>query len=81
MRRFPQVLRNVRVARKEHWETNAAIQAAITAGETVLAGRGRLFVRASGTEPLIRVMAEGPEHQELESLVAKVAETILQELG
>jgi phosphoglucosamine mutase len=81
MRRFPQVLQNVRVTRKEHWETNVPIQAAITAGETILAGRGRLFVRASGTEPLIRVMAEGPDHKELEGLVAQVADVILQQLG
>jgi phosphoglucosamine mutase len=81
MRRFPQVLQNVRVVRKEHWETNAAIQAAITASETTLADRGRLFVRASGTEPLIRVMAEGPDQQELEGLVAQVADVVLQQLG
>jgi phosphoglucosamine mutase len=81
MRRFPQVLQNVRVARKERWEDNERIQTAIAAGETALAGRGRLFVRASGTEPLIRVMAEGPDQTELEGLVAKVAETIARELG
>jgi phosphoglucosamine mutase len=81
MRRFPQVLQNVRVVRKEHWETNAAIQAAITEGETILAGRGRLFVRASGTEPLIRVMAEGPDQQELEGLITKVAAIIIEQLG
>jgi phosphoglucosamine mutase len=81
MRRFPQVLQNVRVARKDHWENNLAIQDAIGKGETLLAGRGRLFVRASGTEPLIRVMAEGPDQTELEAIVAQVAAVILQQLG
>lgn len=81
MRRFPQVLQNVRVARKDGWEQNTAIQAAIQCGERQLEGRGRLFVRASGTESLIRVMAEGPEQQELEALVAKVAGVIRQEIG
>ncbi|HEY8464916.1 MAG TPA: phosphoglucosamine mutase [Bacillota bacterium] len=81
MRRYPQVLENVRVANKEQWECNPAIQAAIRAGERRLEGRGRLLVRASGTEPLIRVMAEGPELKELEMLVAAVAGTIRQAIG
>ncbi|HYH03326.1 MAG TPA: phosphoglucosamine mutase, partial [Bacillota bacterium] len=57
MRRFPQVLQNVRVVSKDKWEQNPAIQTAIQSGEQQLEGRGRLFVRASGTESLIRVMA------------------------
>jgi phosphoglucosamine mutase len=81
MRRFPQVLKNIRVAQKEGWEANSAIKTVIQDGAAVLVGRGRLFVRASGTEPLIRVMAEGPDQTELEGIVAQVAETILQELG
>ena len=81
MQRFPQVLQNVRVAEKEQWETNSRIQQTIRSGEQQLAGRGRLFVRASGTESLIRVMAEGPDKQELETIVAQVAEAIRQEIG
>jgi phosphoglucosamine mutase len=81
MRRFPQVLQNVRVARKEHWEKNPAIQEAIADCEACLVNRGRMFVRASGTEPLIRVMAEGPDQRELEGLVTQVTATIMQELG
>jgi phosphoglucosamine mutase len=81
MRRFPQVLRNVRVAKKEGWGNNLSIKAVINDQEALLAGRGRLFVRASGTEPLLRVMAVGPDQTELEGIVAKVADVIVQQLG
>jgi phosphoglucosamine mutase len=81
MQRFPQVLKNVRVDRKDNWESNPELQKAIQETEARLEGRGRLFVRASGTESLIRVMAEGPEQAELELLVGKVAEIVRQELG
>lgn len=81
MENFPQVLLNVRVKNKEGWEENERIHSRIKHGEEVLAQRGRLFVRASGTEPLIRVMAEGPDKGELESLTAAVAEVIREELG
>jgi phosphoglucosamine mutase len=81
MQRFPQVLRNVRVDRKDNWESNFVLQQAIQETEARLEGRGRLFVRASGTESLIRVMAEGPDQAELEMLVGKVAKVVMQELG
>jgi phosphoglucosamine mutase len=81
MQRFPQVLKNVRVGRKDNWETNPALQKVIRETEDRLERRGRLFVRASGTEPLIRVMAEGPDQAELELLVGNVAEVVRQELG
>ena len=60
MTRFPQVLVNVRVRSKAGWEQNANIAAAIQTAEQQLGELGRILVRASGTEPLIRVMAEGP---------------------
>ena len=81
MERFPQVLENVRVARKEGWEQNTAIQEAVRQAETALKDEGRIFVRASGTEPLIRVMAEGPVESELQRLVKMVAEVVKRELG
>jgi phosphoglucosamine mutase len=80
MQRFPQVLENVRV-RSKAWEGNARIGRAIAESEAKLEGKGRLFVRASGTEPLIRVMAEGPDEAELQALVGAVAEAIRAELG
>ena len=55
---YPQVLENVRVIDKEKTLQNEAVQKAIAAAEEDLAGTGRILVRASGTEPVVRVMAE-----------------------
>ncbi|MEL7624171.1 MAG: phosphoglucosamine mutase [Clostridiales bacterium] len=81
MERFPQVIVNVPVETKEGWETNPAIAAARKEAEEILAGRGRLLVRPSGTEAKIRVMAEGPEKEELEELAQKLAAVISREQG
>ncbi len=81
MTRFPQVLVNVRVKSKEGWQENPAIAAAIAAAAETLGENGRVLVRPSGTEPLIRVMAEGPSQAELEMLVERVAAVISRELG
>lgn len=55
---FPQTLVNVRVAEKFDWENHAGLQAQIQLAEQKLKGKGRVLIRASGTEPLIRVMVE-----------------------
>ena len=81
MTRFPQVLLNVRVRSKAGWEENDRIAAAVKLAEQKLGEDGRILVRASGTESLIRVMAEGPVLSELESLAAEVAETVREELN
>ena len=81
MTRFPQVLVNVRVRSKAGWEQNANIAAAIQTAEQQLGELGRILVRASGTEPLIRVMAEGPVLAELEQLAEQVAQAIRDELN
>src|SRR5690606_27474432 len=49
MRPFPQILENVPVQRKEAWNENARVREAIAQGQEALGGKGRLFVRASGT--------------------------------
>jgi phosphoglucosamine mutase len=81
MERFPQVLENVRVTRKEGWDRNLRIKEVVRQAEEALQEVGRIFVRASGTEPLIRVMAEGPDEKELQRLVGMVAGVIQEELG
>ncbi|SDF51660.1 phosphoglucosamine mutase [Sporolituus thermophilus] len=81
MTRFPQLLVNVRVKSKEGWQQNERIAAAIREGEAALGEAGRILVRPSGTEPLIRVMAEGPVAAELERIVSAIADVIRQELG
>lgn len=80
MKRLPQWLENVRVGRKEGWEQSPAIQAAIARAREELAGQGRVLVRASGTEPLIRVMLEGADMAQLRRLAAAIGEVIRTEL-
>ncbi|MGI5859231.1 MAG: phosphoglucosamine mutase [Tepidanaerobacteraceae bacterium] len=72
MKVYPQVLVNVHVADKSKYAGNERIQDAIVENQTLLGETGRILVRPSGTEPLIRVMVEG-EHQDL---IDKVANTI-----
>lgn len=81
MTRFPQVLRNVRVRDKEGVASDPRVLAAVTAAEARLAGRGRIFIRPSGTEPVVRVMVEGPERQEVEEEAAAVAAAIAAAFG
>jgi len=80
MVRLPQVLVNVRVKDKSGLETNAAVKEAIARVEQKLKGRGRLLVRTSGTEPLVRVMAEGPDEEELKQLAGSIARVVEKEL-
>ena len=80
MTQYPQVLTNVRVASKD-FENSDAITDAIRAGDLDLAGRGRILVRPSGTEPLIRVMVEAPTQQEANAVADAVAEVVESELG
>ncbi|MFN4113648.1 MAG: phosphoglucosamine mutase [Sphingomonadaceae bacterium] len=69
--RVPQLLRNVRYAGTSPLE-NAGVNACIADAEGELAGKGRLVIRASGTEPLIRVMAEGDDPTQVEAVVARI---------
>jgi phosphoglucosamine mutase len=80
MTQYPQVLTNVRVTSKA-FENSDAITDAIRAGDLDLAGRGRILVRPSGTEPLIRVMVEAPTEQEASDVAGAVAEVVESELG
>jgi phosphoglucosamine mutase len=59
----------------------AGVRAAIAAGHEALEGTGRLFIRASGTEPLIRVMAEGDDRHLVEQVAARVAGVIEKEIA
>ena len=81
MTTYPQILRNVRVYDKESWRENPFIMAAIGAAEEELGENGRVLVRASGTEPLLRVMAEGPDHDQLERIVTDICATVQREIG
>jgi len=72
----PQVLRNVRLQPGFDWRTHAPLQDAMRAAESSLAGRGRLLVRPSGTEPLLRVMVEADDGALADTCAAKLASII-----
>ncbi len=76
MTTFPQVLINIRVRDKEIYKSSEEVNRAIFEGETELGTSGRILVRASGTEPLVRVMAEGPNKLQLERICNKIAAEI-----
>lgn len=82
MQRFPQVLINVKVAteKKDKYFTDKAIKAEVDKVKEQLKGRGRILVRPSGTEPLIRVMLEGEDYVEISDLANNVAELIRERL-
>ena len=75
MPKYPQIMVNVRVAATPDLESEA-IKAAVAAAERQLGDRGRIVLRASGTEPVVRVMVEGDDAGEVESLAAKLAEAV-----
>ncbi len=81
MTKFPQVLVNVPVVDKSKLDGNEAIEQKIKEVEAELAGNGRVLVRPSGTEPIVRVMAEGPDADELAQLVERIVEVVKQELA
>lgn len=72
----PQLLRNVRYAAGEEPLSAGRVQAAIETAEQALSGNGRLLIRKSGTEPLIRVMAESEDPRILETAVGSVVEAL-----
>ena len=76
MTTFPQVLINVRVKDKKLAQESDAVKRAIVEGKAELGDTGRILVRASGTEPLIRVMAEGPNKMQLDRICNKIAAEI-----
>lgn len=73
--RVPQLLKNVRYSGGAPLEAEA-VKACIADAEAELAGRGRLVIRASGTEPLIRVMAEGDDPQQVERVVDRICDAV-----
>jgi phosphoglucosamine mutase len=78
---YPQVLRNVRVREKQDIEAIPEVREALDRARAALDGRGRLVVRYSGTEPLLRVMAEGPDEAEVQSLTEEIVNRVARLLG
>ncbi|MED4729114.1 phosphoglucosamine mutase [Aneurinibacillus migulanus] len=80
MTQYPQILVNVRVADKSKLTGNIAVKSAVEEIEEKLGSNGRVLVRPSGTEPIVRVMAEGPDKAELEAYVEHIADVVKKEL-
>jgi phosphoglucosamine mutase len=78
---YPQVLLNVRVREKTRLDTIPQVAAAMKNVEERLGGNGRLLVRYSGTEPLLRVMLEGRNKQEIDQLAHDIADAVSQTIG
>jgi phosphoglucosamine mutase len=75
---YPQTLVNVRLQPGQDWKGHAPLQAAIHAEEAQLGARGRILIRASGTEPLVRVMVEADDAQLAERCAQRLAEQVRQ---
>ena len=78
---YPQRLVNVRVREKKGLTELPSVAREIRLVEEAFAGTGRVLVRFSGTEPLARVMVEGPDLEQVESFSARIAEAIRREMG
>jgi phosphoglucosamine mutase len=81
MRKLPQVLRNVEIADREAVADAVAVWKAVDRENAALEGRGRVLVRSSGTEPLVRVMVEAPTEEESKEVCDRLADLICEELA
>jgi phosphoglucosamine mutase len=81
MSKLPQTLVNVKVADREAIKGAAAVWEAVEREHEALEGRGRVLLRPSGTEPLVRVMVEAPTAEEAEGTAERLAELVRQELA
>jgi phosphoglucosamine mutase len=78
---YPQTLINVRLKPGQDWKGHEPLKSAIRAVETELGPRGRVLIRASGTEPLVRVMVEADDAQLAEDCAQRLAEQVRQAPG
>ncbi|CAI9392365.1 phosphoglucosamine mutase [Niallia sp. Sow4_A1] len=81
MKKFPQKLVNIRVTDKFHVTDNEKVKEVIAKVEKDMNGNGRILVRPSGTEPLVRVMAEAPTEELCEAYVNVISEVVKEEMG
>ncbi|KQL52178.1 phosphoglucosamine mutase [Heyndrickxia shackletonii] len=81
MKKYPQKLVNVMVSDKYHVTDNESVKAIIQEVESEMGGNGRILVRPSGTEPLVRVMAEAPTEEKCEEYVRRIVEVVEKEMG
>ena len=81
MQKYPQILVNVKTAKKMTPEAEVSIQKAVKGVEDKLGAKGRVLLRASGTEPLIRVMVEGEDATVVENYAQQLAEDVKKAIG
>jgi phosphoglucosamine mutase len=81
MEKLPQRLVNVRVRDREAIASAETVQEAVRREQQSLDGRGRVLIRPSGTEPLVRVMVEAPREDECQEIVSRLANLVEAELG
>ncbi|NLP49395.1 phosphoglucosamine mutase [Bacillus sp. RO1] len=81
MTKFPQLLVNIKVTDKHRVTENEKVKAVIEEVEEEMNGNGRILVRPSGTEPLVRVMAEAPTQEQCDEYVERIAAVVREEMG
>jgi phosphoglucosamine mutase len=81
MQRLPQVLINVRDVDKSRVETSGELAAAVADAERELGETGRVLLRSSGTEPLVRVMVEAADSEQAQTVAGRLADVVKSSLG
>lgn len=81
MKKYPQILVNIRVSDKHKVTENERVKATIEAVEAEMNGNGRVLVRPSGTEPLVRVMVEAVTEEHCTAYVERIAAVVREEMG
>jgi len=76
MPKYPQTMLNVRTERRMDPDQSPQIRAAVIAAQDELADSGRIVLRASGTEPVIRVMVEGSDEKQVNSVAERLAAVV-----
>lgn len=81
MKKYPQSLINVRVTDKYRVEENVDVKEVMTKVEVEMNGEGRILVRPSGTEPLVRVMVEAATDEDAERFAQQIADVVQDKMG
>ena len=81
MTKFPQTMINVKLPKKVDISDNTEVNRVVEDAEKQLDGRGRVLLRPSGTEPVIRVMVEGEDSELVNNLVNQIADVVKQQVN